>query len=510
MDRIPDALSGGPHFAAYCERYVRHTKGRWAGQPLIYEPWQKDFWWEALEFDPDTGLRIYNEVGLGIPRKNTKSTMASAGGIYMLDADGENEPEVYVAAAARAQAGVVMGQSISMVRRSPLLLDRLKPYRYRIECPRNGGVMRSLSSEGALQHGLSPSANIIDELEAHKDNGELYTALTTGTGAREQPFTLWISTAGVAGEGILADLYDSMFSGTGTLEIRGSLLIYRDRVNGTLIYWYGAPRDADIEDPAVWFACNPISWLHDGKYLSGQFAKLKARGALLEWRRYHLNQFLGTEDTWLRGGAWGACLGDLPLNVALPVGVGIDRSPDGEHAAIDVVQKQGDRVVVRSQVFAPESATGIVSTEAMRVRLRDLRAEFPLPMTADEKTHRPIPGPAFGFDRVAFGESAEMLEQDGLNMVDVPMTASIMAPPSTTTYELITTGRLIHDGDPILAEHVANTTAILTERGMKVTRSKHGSTRPNVACVAMVRAVAMALQDAPVPFVRKPRKAVGF
>ena len=45
---------------------------------------------------------------------------------------------------------------------------------------------------------------------------------------------------------------------------------------------------------------------------------------------------------------------------------------------------------------------------------------------------------------------------------------------------------------------------------MKVTRSKHGSTQPNVACVAMVRAVALALQDAPKPFVRKPMRAVGF
>lgn len=285
---VPDALSGGPHFAAYCERYIRHTKGRWAGQPLVYEPWQREFWWEALEFDPATGLRIYNEVGLGIPRKNTKSTMASAAGLYMLDADGEPEPEVYVAAAARNQAGIVLGQARSMVQRSPLLLDRLVPHRYVIECPRNGGIMRSLSSDAALQHGLNPSANIIDELHAHK-SAELYTALTTGTGAREQPFTLWITTAGVAGEGILAELFASMFSGTGELEVRGSLLIYRDRVNGTLIYWYGAPRDADIEDPAVWFAANPVSWLHDGKYLGAQFARLRARGALLEWRRYHLN-----------------------------------------------------------------------------------------------------------------------------------------------------------------------------------------------------------------------------
>ena len=84
---------------------------------------------------------------------------------------------------------------------------------------------------------------------------------------------------------------------------RGSLLVYRDRVNGVLIWWYGAARDADIEDPAVWLGANPASWLRDGKYLAQEYARLKSRG-LLEWRRYHLNQFVGTEDAWLPDGAW--------------------------------------------------------------------------------------------------------------------------------------------------------------------------------------------------------------
>jgi hypothetical protein len=47
-----------------------------------------------------------------------------------------------------------------------------------------------------------------------------------------------------------------------------------------------------------------------------------------------------------------------------------------------------------------------------------------------------------------------------------------MGPASTQAFELITTGRLAHDGDPAHAEHVANTTAILTERGMKVTKGR--------------------------------------
>src|SRR3972149_3943065 len=144
---VPDALTGGPRFAAFCERYVRHTKGRWARQPLVLEPWQREFVWAGLELQ------------------------------------------------------------------SPLLPRHLRIQTHLIECPRNGGLMRALSADAALQHGLNPSANIIDELHAHRD-GALYTALTTGTLAREQPFTLWITTAG-AREAFLGEMYSVMETGPG-------------------------------------------------------------------------------------------------------------------------------------------------------------------------------------------------------------------------------------------------------------------------------------------------------
>jgi len=108
---VPDERTAGPRFDAFCREYIIQTKGRWGGKPLILEDWQRDFWWEALEFDPATGLRIYSEVGLGLPRKNGKSMQAAAAAHYFLSADGEPEPEVYVAAAARGQAGIVLGQS---------------------------------------------------------------------------------------------------------------------------------------------------------------------------------------------------------------------------------------------------------------------------------------------------------------------------------------------------------------------------------------------------------------
>lgn len=512
--RVPDALSGGPRFAAFCQHYLRHTKGRWAGHPFVLEDWERDFWWEALEIDPATGLRVYAEVGLGLPRKNGKSTNAAGFGIYGLVADGEQEPEVYVGAAAQQQAGIVMGQSLRMARRSPLLSPYVQVRAYRIEGLRNGGIMRALSSDGALQHGLNPSHSLIDEVHAHKDS-ELYTALSTGTGAREQPILLWITTAGVDEENLLRTLVTQMTEGTGTLEVRSPYLtIYRDRVNGVLIYWYAAPQEADIEDPAVWVGCNPASWLQNGRALRQEFGRMKAKGSLLEWRIYHLNQIMGSVEGWLPEGAWASRREGDPnedpwhgLDAALPVGVGIEKSAQSERAAIVATQRQGERILIRAQHFHAESVTGRVSITAMRDTLRLIRARFPAPMVRDPKTKRPIPGPAFAFDPHQFTESAESLEQDGLNMVSVPQTAAGIGPSSSTAYELVTTGRLAHDGDPILARHVLDTSALLTERGMKVVK---GRGRPNTSVIAMVMALAVTEVEPPKVYVRKPRAARGF
>jgi phage terminase large subunit-like protein len=511
---IPDELSGGPRFAAFSSHFLRHTKGRWAGQPVIYEDWQREFWWEALELDPVTGLRVYQEVGLGLPRKNGKSTKASAFGLYGLVADNENEPEVYVGAAAQQQAGIVMGQSLRMARRSHRLAPYVRVQKYLVEGTRNGGVMRALSSDGALQHGLNPHVNIIDEVHAHKD-ADLWTALTTGTGAREQPLTLWITTAGVDEENLLRDLYGQMFDGPGRLEeVSPYLTVYRDRSNGVLIYWHGAPRDADPHDPAVWNGCNPASWRTEDA-LRRDYGRLIQKGKLLEWRIYHLNQILGSEETWLPDGSWGKLREGSPderdpwhgLDGSLPVGVGIQRAPMGEGAAVVVAQKRGERVYVRAQHFHPESLTGRVSSPAIRDTLLGLRGTFPAPAVRDPKTKRMLAGPAYAFDPYVFTESAEALEEEGLNMVTFAQTAATMAPASSTTYELVTSGRLVHDGDPLLARHVSETTALLTERGMRVTKNKRGS---NHSALAMVMAVAMAMVEPPKPFIRRARAARGF
>jgi phage terminase large subunit-like protein len=490
---VPDDLTGGPRFAAFCERYVRHTKGKWAGQPLVLEPWQREFWWEALEVDPATGLRVYSEVGLGLPRKNGKSMQASAAAHYFLVADGEAEPEVYVAAAARGQAGIVLGQARRIGLQSPLLRRHLRIQTHLIECPRNGGLMRALSADAALQHGLNPSANIIDELHAHRD-GALYTALTTGTLAREQPFTLWITTAG-ARESFLGDMHAVMEQGPGELEDRGALRIYRDRANGTLIWWYGAPDDADPDDPAVWRDCNPASWLQDGRELGKEYARLRARGALTEWRTYHLDQFVDAMEGWMPDADWRTCAGDVRLRPDGPVYACVRIAHDHRTAAVAAAQRQGERVVVSVRTFAaPEGE--YVAASAIERHLRDLHARYPARVIAEvtirsgKTVRRAMAGPEVVCHGAFFEPSRQRLASDGLVMLEVPSTPERTGPAAAALMQLVTAGSLTHDGDPETMRQMSRVTARAVPKGWALASATGESI---VAPVAAMLAVQRAL-----------------
>ncbi len=463
----------------------------------------------CIEVDSPSHLYLAGEAM--VPTHN--STLAAALGLYFLTAAGENGPEVYCAAAARHQAAIVFGQARDFVNASADLRGLARPRQYHIDGLVSGGKFVVLASDAQKEHGLNPSATIIDELHAH-ENGELYTALTTAGGARPEPITVTITTAGFDEETVLGRIYTRAMALPG-LERRPHLTIARDRANGFLMYWYGVQPGEDAESPEAWAGANPAPWI-TSEYLRRQRDKPTMRRE--DFDRLHLNVWTSGEQEWLPKGAWEACEDrSVHLDRKLPVGVGIDKGQTHDTAAVVVAQKQDERVVVRARVWAnPYPATHTlhdaweVSSEEIREHLRELASLYPAPMTVDDYG-RTVPGPSFAYDPWHFSESAEILQGERMAMTKFPQTHQFMGPASTSTFELIKGKRLVHDGDPVLSAHVRNATAELTPRGWKVSKPKKSTTKKNDAAVALTMAVSQAILEPPKPrSERKARVPVGF
>lgn len=103
-----------------------HTKGRWARErkTLILEPWQKFFVANVFGWmKRRNGLRRYRRALLWVPRKNGKSALAAAIGLYMFSADGEYGAEVYTGATTEKQAKEVFIPARLMAKKTPDLVE---------------------------------------------------------------------------------------------------------------------------------------------------------------------------------------------------------------------------------------------------------------------------------------------------------------------------------------------------------------------------------------------------
>ena len=97
---------------------------------------------------------------------------------------------------------------------------------------------------------MNPSAVIIDELHAWHTGKqlELFDALDTSVHKRPGGFWLVITTAGHDKGSLLGELFASMLELPEREDGTSGLVVARDRFNGALLHWFGAPEDCDPDD----------------------------------------------------------------------------------------------------------------------------------------------------------------------------------------------------------------------------------------------------------------------
>lgn len=446
----------GDEIIRFAAEHFTVLKGFRAGEPLQFTAWQK---WllRALYERRDDGRLRYRRALIGLPRKQGKSLLGSAIAVYGMVA-GEPGAEIYAVAGDRQQARIIFNEAKSQIQASPMLAAETRVYRDAVEMPRFGSVFRVLSSEFRSQAGLNPSLVLFDELW-NQQSPDLYDQMSLGSGARLEPLILSITTAGYDLDSVCGQQYQY-----GKQIAAGEI---EDEQFG--FWWWEAPADCSITDQAAWKLANPN--IAEGLLDPEDLDAATKQTAELSFRRWRLNQWVRTQESWLPVGAWDACRSDAQPDPSLPVWVGIDMALKHDSIAVVMAQPQDSRIVVRSRIWNPtDQGVDIAEVEA---HLRDLHRQY--------QVHE------FAYDPSFFQRSAEALADDGLPMIEFPQSAQRMVPACGQAYELIVAGKVAHDGSPTLSDHVLSAAQRMTEQGWRLSKGK--SKRKIDGCIALVLAL---------------------
>lgn len=334
------------------------------GKPFVLHPWQRDaimeFYATLEPFEDGAAelVRKYQYLYLEIPKKNGKSELAAALGLYHLFADGEMSAEVYVCAADKENAGIVFQAAVFMLETAPwtakmvaagelkIVRSRRRIEFYQLRRAENGrmdrvmaGQLQVLSAEAYSKHGYKPSCVIFDELHS-QPNRDLWDVMTFGAGSgRRQPVWIVLTTAGddpdrmsigwevhekaaairdarqlrtiLAQGGNPRQVLSLRHVEDGDMAQAQAALLERDMPNWLPVLYgltamYGDDPDdlaqVDIWDEALWYHCNPSLGTHLALRtlrLEAQEAKKSEAGErLFRWLR--LNQWIAVKAVgWL-------------------------------------------------------------------------------------------------------------------------------------------------------------------------------------------------------------------
>lgn len=286
------------HAAAFFPRYLRHTKGRWAGQPFSLLAWERSLVRAAFGWKRADGSRRFRIVWCEVPRKNGKTALAAGVALYLAFASGEPGAEVYCAASVKNQASISFNEAKRMRSQSAKLRELTNAFKCNISRPDTFSKLEVIASDFGTLDGLNLSGLVGDEVHAWR-NREFYEVLHTAEGARVEPLEFLITTAGTE----LATLGGEMHEHAE--RVRDGLI----EDHGFLPVIFAADKDDDWEAPAVWAKANPsIGKTVMLETIAAEAARARQLPRYLNaFKRYYLNIWTEQETIWLDIEKWRAC-----------------------------------------------------------------------------------------------------------------------------------------------------------------------------------------------------------
>lgn len=479
--------------------FLKHQKGLKAGEAFELLPWQRDLLSTIFGWVDQDGRRRYRRVWLEIPRKNGKSTLSSGLGLFLLFGDGEQSAEVVSAAGDREQAGIVFDVAKGMVQGDPMLSKLAKVLRREIRYERTGSAFRVISSDAGTKHGMNLSGLIADEVHVWP-NRDLFDTLHTSMGARSQPLSVCITTAGHSRTSIAWEQHDY------ALKVRDGTI----KDPRFLPVVYAAPEGSDWTKPETWEAANPslgVSISRD--YLEQECQRAKeVPGYVNTFLRLHLNVWTEQETRWLPMDKWDDA-GETQIEAEKLRGrecwVALDLGSTQDTTALVAVFPEPDgSVKVLPWFFLPKE----------NIESRERRDRLPYRAWAHEGHIHLTPGVVTDYafveskilelvelyqvrevtlDRWNATDISNRLAQQGAPITWMGQGYRSLSGPSKRLEELVLSGKLQHGGHPILRAQASQVRVESDPAGnIKPTKKAAGS-RQNAERIDGIVALVMGL-----------------
>lgn len=449
-----------------------HTKGKWAKSKELIElqPWQSFtfcvlFGWKLRK----NGRRRFRKAYIAVPRKNGKSIIGSGIGLYMFAADDEFGAEVYSGATTEKQAWEVFRPAKQMLERTPELRDYLGAEVWAKVLLNPGDGSRFEPVIGKPGDGSSPSCAIVDEYHEH-DTSDLVDTMETGMGSRDQPLMLMITTAGF---NIAGPCFDQETEAKKMLDG----VLENDELFALI---YTIDENDKWDDPKSLYKANPnlgVS-VDEDFLLSQQRQAIQSATHQTRFKTKHLNVWCSAKAQWLNLLEWNKCA-DYTLRPEQFKGcdnwITLDLASTSDVCVVMQVFKKRienkDHYYLFGKYFLPENAIEndpknknayrkwVIEGFLEQHEGAEIDYELIKEHTANQLTeYQPH---EVAFDPWKAAHLAQQLMKDGAEAVEFRQTVQNMSMPMKELESAVKSGRLHHDGNPVLTWMASNVVAKL-------------------------------------------------
>lgn len=524
LDVVAGKIVAGKHIRGACSRYLRdimdtdkdwffdweaaekylrsvqkfnHVIGHWKTANIVYEPWQCWVWMNIMGFkNKVTKFRRFRIAHIEVARGNAKSAMASQAALYFVALDDPNGNQISTVATKKDQARIVLDSARSMARKNASFLKHtgVKVLAHAISHAASNSTVRALASENKGLDGLNDVLAICDEL--HAMERDIFETIYSGMSKRADSLTLCITTAG-------QDVHSVGYSQSVYAKKVSDGLFKDDQFFAAV---YCLDEKDDWEDNSVWVKANPnLGVSVDITTLQAKIDKALVTPAdIPNIKIKHLNMWISEAAAFYNQQVWDKC-SDPTLKIEDFKGkvcrTGLDLASHVDITSHAIIFREKDVYTIFDKSYLPEDtirsakntlydeciASGhLIATPGAAINYDFIRGECEA-VAKDHKIAECL------YDAWNATETAQKLSNK-IEMVKIAMNVANLSEPMKKLDALMRSGKIRHNGSPLLRWCLGNVVAKEDHNGNVFPRKSHTKLKID-PIIAILMALAGWLQN---------------